>query len=75
MYKTFIRNNNLSVSIALFLLLFTLFAYIKPSFLFNKNGLIRNFGLGKSNCTILPIWLLVIIISIVSYLAILYYLC
>jgi hypothetical protein len=75
MYKTFIKNNNLSVSIILFLLLFALFIYTKPSFLFNKNGLIRQFGLGKSNSTILPIWLLVIIISIVSYLAILYYLC
>ena len=74
MYKSFIRKNNISSAIILFLLLFILFVYIKPNFLFNKRGALRNFGLGKTNSTILPIWLLVIITAITSYLIILCYL-
>ena len=57
MYKSFIRKNNISTAIILFLLLFIIFIYIKPNFLFNKKGALRNFGLGKTNSTILPIWL------------------
>jgi hypothetical protein len=74
MYKSFIKNNNISAAIILFIILFIIFITIKPNFLFNKKGALRNFGLGKTNTTILPIWLLVIIIAIVSYLLVLYYL-
>ena len=74
MYNSFIRKNNISISIVLFVVLFIIFVYLKPHFLYNNNGTLRNFGLGKTNSTILPLWLFVIIISIVSYLAILYYL-
>jgi len=74
MYKTFIKKNNISTTIIIFLIIFVLFIYIKPHFMFNKNGVLRNFGLGKSNGTIVPIWLFVIIIAIISYLAVLYYL-
>lgn len=74
MYKSFVRKNNISATIIIFLILFIIFVYIKPNFLFNKKGAIRNFGLGKTNSTILPIWFLVIILAITSYLLILYYL-
>jgi len=75
MYKSFVKNNNISTSIILFLVIFVIIIYIKPHFIFNKNGLLRNFGLGKSNTTIFPIWLFVVIIAIISYLATLYYVC
>ena len=74
MYKDFLKKNNVSMTIIVFLLLFIFFVYIKPHFLFNKTGALRNFGFGKSNTTILPIWLFVIIIAIVSYVVVLYYL-
>ena len=72
MYKTFVRNNNINITIILFLVVFIVFIYLKPSIIFNKNGLLRNFGLGKSNTTILPLWLFVIIIAIITYIAVLY---
>jgi len=72
MNKLFLRKNSVSITILLFLLLFIFFINLKPSFLFNKFGGLRNFGLGKNNSTILPIWLLVIIISIISYVFILF---
>ena len=74
MYKTFFRKNNIALAIVIFICLFIILVYIKPNFLFNKQGAIRNFGIGKTNTTILPIWLIVIVLAILSYLFVLYYL-
>ena len=74
MYKSFVKNNNISTSILIFLVVFIIFVQLKPHFLFNRTGYFRNFGLGKSNSTILPIWLFVILLAIISYLAVMYFL-
>ena len=47
--------------------------YAKPSFIFNKDGSFRQFGVGRSRKTVIPIWLLAFIIGILSYLAVAYY--
>ena len=70
--RTIIRKNRLSVSIILFLIIFITIVHFKPSFLFNNDGSIRSFGLGKSNTSIIPIWLFGILLAILSYLLILY---
>lgn len=67
-----IKKNRLSVSIILFLIIFITILQFKPAFLFNKDGSIRNFGLGKSNTSIIPVWLFGILIATLSYLLILY---
>ena len=46
--------------------------YIKS--VHNKNGSIKDFGLGYKNKTVLPIWLITIILAIISYFLVLYYL-
>jgi hypothetical protein len=46
---------------------------IKPAFLYNNDGSIREFGVGYRNKTILPIWLLSLILGILSYLFVMYY--
>jgi hypothetical protein len=74
MYHQFIRNNPVLVSIVLFNIIFVTFIMWKPGFLFKNDGSIRNFGVGYRNKTILPIWLLAIILGILSYLFVLYYL-
>ena len=74
MYKTLIKNNNITTAILIFLVIFTIFIYIEPNFLFTKHGSIRHFGLGKRNSTIIPVWLLVIITAIIAYLLTLCYL-
>ena len=74
MYKTLIKKNSISTAIIVFLVIFIIFAYLKPHFLYAKDGSLRTFGLGKSNCTILPIWLFVIVLAIMSYLLVLHYL-
>ena len=67
-----IKKNRLSVSIILFFVIFISIVQFKPGFLFNKDGSIRNFGLGKSNTSIIPIWLFGILVATLSYLLILY---
>ena len=73
MYYSFIRQNFNSVSIILFLILFTIINYFKPGFLYNTDGSIREFGLGYKRKTIVPVWLLSLTLGIVSYLFVLYY--
>tara|TARA_Y100001980_G_C14451898_1_gene235635 strand:+ start:300 stop:545 length:246 start_codon:yes stop_codon:yes gene_type:complete len=73
MFSTFVRNNIPLVSIIIFLIIFVIVILTKPPLIFDKNGKPREFGLGYRNKTICPIWLVVIIIGIFSYLAVLYY--
>ena len=62
-----------TIAICIFLVLFILFNYTQPGFLYNNDGSIRQFGLGNKRKTILPVWLLSILLGIISYLFILYY--
>ena len=73
MNPSFVRNNVTMVSILLFIFLFGLIQWLKPAFLYNSDGSIREFGIGYKNKTILPIWLLSLILGLVCYLAVLYY--
>jgi hypothetical protein len=73
MLRNIIQKNITSVSIILFILIFSIIQLIKPLFLYNSNGSIREFGIGYKNKTILPIWLLSIILGILCYLVVMYY--
>jgi uncharacterized membrane protein YozB (DUF420 family) len=73
MNRHYIRENATLFSIVLFLIMFGTIQMIKPAFLYNKDGSIREFGVGYKNKTILPIWLLSIILGILSYLFVMYY--
>jgi hypothetical protein len=74
MSRTFIKKNPTLVSIVLFLSVFSLIQFAKPDFLYNRDGSVRTFGIGYKNKTILPVWLLSIILGILSYLFVVYYL-
>ena len=74
MKKSIIRNNITSFSILLFVIIFAIIQIISPSFLYNDDGSIRQFGLGTKKRTVLPIWLFAIIVAILSYLIVLSYL-
>ena len=73
MLRLFIVNNKMLVSLVIFLILFALILTYKPTLMFDKNGKPREFGIGYKNKTILPLWLMVIILAIVSYFCILCY--
>jgi hypothetical protein len=74
MLRTFTRNNTTLAAIIIFLTIFGIIQMLQPGFLYNKDGSIRDFGVGYRNKTILPLWLFSIILGILSYVFVLYYL-
>lgn len=73
MNRNFIRQHITLFSVLLFIIIFGSIQFMKPTCFYNKDGSIRDFGIGYKNKTILPIWLLSIVLGILCYLAILYY--
>ena len=69
----YIKKNITLFSLILFLMIYVCIYILRPKFLFNNDGSIRVFGVGYKNKTILPLWLLSIIIGIFSYLLVLYF--
>ena len=61
------KRKNVNIAILIFITIFVLIQYIKPSFLYTNDGAIRNFGIGYKENTIVPMWLITIIIAILSY--------
>ena len=73
MLKGVIRRNIVTMSILIYICIYLLIILLKPSFLFNKNGSLREFGIGYKNKTIIPVWFLAIFISTLSYFLVMYY--
>jgi len=72
MYKNYIRENKTLAAIVLFIIIFGTIQMMKPACFYNKDGSIREFGIGYKNKTILPLWLLSLILGILCYLAVMY---
>ena len=66
------QSNILFFSIFLFIVLYAAFVLISPSFAFDKKGRARQFGIGIKNKSIIPAWLISILIAILSYTIVLY---
>jgi hypothetical protein len=73
MLRNYIQKNITSSSILLFIVLYVLINYYRPSFIYNEDGSLRTFGLNSSKKSVIPVWLLTIILSLMSYLIVLYY--
>lgn len=67
------RQHVVSLSILIYICIYLLIMYLKPSFIFNKNGSLREFGLGSRNKTIIPVWFLAIFTATLSYFLVMYY--
>ncbi len=65
--RSFIQTHVTATAIILFSALFILVQTIKPSFLYNSDGSLRPFGIGTKNKTVVPMWLVAIILGIMSY--------
>ena len=60
--------DSFTLIIILYLILYTLLTYFKQNFLFdNENDILRQFGVGYNNTTIMPLWLCSILLAIFSY--------
>lgn len=73
MNKKYIREHITLFAVLLFVVIFGSIQLMKPACFYNKNGSIREFGIGYRNKTILPIWLLSLVLGLSCYLAVLYY--
>ena len=73
MVVLFIKKYQTLMSIILFLVIYYIIQYDRPLFIYNTNGTLRQFGVGYKKKTILPIWLLAILLAIICYMVIKYY--
>jgi len=71
---SFVKRNIVGVSIILFVAIFSIFIYFKPSFLYDKDGVPRQFGIGKKNTSVVPLWIVALAIAILAYIFVLYFL-
>lgn len=68
MLLQYIRGHKTTVAILIFLILFIIFHLLKPGFAYTEDGGFRQFGLGYKNKTVIPIWIVAIVLAIFSYL-------
>ena len=72
--KGFVQVNKLPVTVSIFLIVFSFIHMLKPTLMYSEDGSFRPFGVGYRHKTVIPIWLVSILIAIFSYLGVLYYL-
>jgi len=68
----FIKRHITSFSILVFLAVFATIQAFKPRFMYNEDGSLRQFGIGFQRKTVVPAWLVAIVLAILSYLLVLY---
>ena len=73
MYQRWVRHNKLILSVFIYICLYGLLNLIKPAFLYNEDGSLKNFGVGYRQKTIIPVWLLSILLAIITYFSVMYY--
>jgi hypothetical protein len=67
---TLVKKNVMLYSIILFLMMYVIIILLKPNIVFDEHGNLRTFGIGFQKKTILPAWLVAIVLAILSYLVI-----
>jgi hypothetical protein len=70
--KDFIRTNAPLCAIIVFLGLYAAIVRFKPKMIFYEDGTLKDFGLGYKNKTIIPIWLVAVVVAILSYMIVMY---
>jgi hypothetical protein len=71
--RTFLKHNILNNSILLFVILFSIIHFSKPSLMYNSDGSFRDFGVGFRDKTVISIWVVSIVLAILSYIFVSYF--
>ena len=71
--QRWIRHNKISVAILVYIILFALINFLKPAFMYNPDGSLKDFGVGYRKKTIIPVWLISIFLAIIAYFSVVYY--
>jgi len=61
------RPRPITVAIGTFFILLCLVHWIKPQLVYRPDGSLREFGVGYQKKTVLPLWLLVLVMAILCY--------
>lgn len=69
MDAAFVRKHLVAIAIAIFLAVFSIVNYLQPGLLYNQDGSIRQFGVGRRLSTVVPVWLVAMLLGIFSYMA------
>jgi hypothetical protein len=57
----------LTIAIGAFFVLLCLIHWTKPQLIYHPNGSLREFGVGYKKKTVMPLWLVVLLLSILCY--------
>ena len=60
------NKNNIQLAIIIYLIFISVLLYIKPQFINNENGELKQFGTGSQH-TIIPLWLIILLGAFFSY--------
>jgi hypothetical protein len=71
--KRWVRHNKISIAILIYIILFGLLNILTPSFMYNPDGSLKEFGVGFRKKTIIPVWLISILLAILAYFSVVYY--
>lgn len=73
MFNQYISRDALSIiAVFIFLILFGIINAFRPSIIYNKDLSFRRFGIGYKNKTVIPIWMLSIVLAILVYVLVTY---
>jgi hypothetical protein len=64
--------NRLVSAIVIFLLIFSVIHWMKPAMIYNEHGGFRQFGIGYKQKTVIPIWVVSIVLAVLCYLFVYY---
>jgi hypothetical protein len=67
-----IIKNRLVSAIVIFLLIFSAIHWMKPAMIYNEHGGFRQFGIGYKQKTVIPIWVVSIVLAVLCYLFVYY---
>lgn len=73
MNRAFVQANQPAFAIGVFLVVYCGILWLRPAFLYNKDGSLRQFGVGNSRKTVIPAWLMALLVAILAYLGVMYY--
>ncbi len=62
-----VKQHPIQAAIVMYFLIISVVIIMQPIVIFSKNGTPRDFGVGDSNRTIYPLWLICILTAILSY--------
>lgn len=63
------RDSVIMIAAVIFLVCYGLLVFWRPAAVFDSRGNMRPFGIGRTETTIIPLWMCVVMLAVLSYAA------